>query len=51
MPALCSMIIVMKFSGSWKPRAADRIRPMAAMLDSEMPFVNYYSSVASMEAR
>ncbi len=51
MPARSSMIIVMKLSGSWKPRAADRIRPMAALFDSEMPFVSFHSIVASMDAR
>lgn len=27
------------------------MRPMAALLDSEMPFVSFHSMVASMEAR
>jgi retron-type reverse transcriptase len=51
MPARSSMIMVMKLSGSWKPRAAERIRPMAALFDSEMPLVSFHSIVASMEVR
>jgi hypothetical protein len=37
---------MMKLSGSWKPRAADPIRPMAALFDSEIPFINFHSRVA-----
>jgi hypothetical protein len=44
------MIIVMKLSGSWKPRAAERMRPMAALFDSEIPLVSFHSIVASMDA-
>ena len=35
MPARVSMIIVMKLSGSWKPRAAERIRPTAAVPNAD----------------
>jgi hypothetical protein len=45
------MIMVMKLSGSWNPRAADRIRPMARLFDSAIPFVSFHSRVASMEDR
>jgi hypothetical protein len=31
------MIMAMKLSGWWKPRAAERIRPTAALFDVEMP--------------
>lgn len=51
MPARSSMIMVMKASESWKPRALVRMRPMAALLDSAMPLVSRHSSVASMEGR
>ena len=51
MPARLSMIMVMKLSGLWNPRAADRILPMAALLDSAIPLVNFHSRVASMESR
>ena len=51
MPARSSMVMVMKLSGSWKPRAAERIRPMAALFDSEMPLVSFHSIVASMDVR
>ncbi len=44
MPARLSMIMKMKLSGSWKPRAAERILPMAALFDSEIPLVNFHSS-------
>ena len=43
--------MVMKLSGSWKPRAADRILPIAALFDSEIPLVSFHSIVASMESR
>ena len=43
--------MVMKLSGYRNPRATDRIRAMAALLDSAIPFVNFHSRVASMEAR
>lgn len=50
-PARSSMIMVMKRSGSWNPRALARMRPMAAFVLSAKPFVNFHSSVASREAR
>jgi hypothetical protein len=43
------MIIVMKLSGSWNPRAADRIRSVAALFDSEIPFVNFHSRVGQFK--
>jgi len=48
MPARSS---VRQLSGSWKPRGVERMRPMAALLDSEILLVSLYSSVASMDAR
>ena len=51
MPARSSMIMGMKASAVWKPRALVRRRPMAALLDSAMPFVSRHSMVASIEAR
>jgi hypothetical protein len=41
------MIMVMKLSRSWKPQTAERMRPMAALFDSEMPLVSLHSMVAS----
>lgn len=40
--------MVMKLSGYRNPRATDRIRAMAALLDSAIPFVNFHSRVAWM---
>lgn len=51
MPDRASMIMVMKLSGSRKPLAGDLIRPMAALLDSAMPFVKPHSLVASIDSR
>ena len=51
MPARSSMIMVMKASGSWKPRALARMRPIDALLDSAIPLVSFHSMVASIEAR
>ncbi len=48
MPARLSMIMVMKLSGSWRSRAADRILPMAALSDSEIPSVSFHSSVVAV---
>jgi hypothetical protein len=49
MPARLSTIIVMRLLGSGKPCTAERIRLMAALFDSEMPFVSFHSMVAAME--
>jgi hypothetical protein len=51
MPALSNMILVMKLSGWWKLRAAERIQPMAALFELEIPLVSFHSMVASMECR
>ena len=51
MPARSNMIMVMKASGSWNPRALPRIRPIDALLDSAMPLVSRHSIVASIDAR
>ena len=48
-PARSSMIMVMNASGSWKPRALARMRPIDALLDSAMPLVSFHSMVASIE--
>ena len=50
-PARSNMIMVMKFVGSWKPRALVRSRPIEALFDSAMPLVRRHSMVASMESR
>ena len=50
-PDRSSMIMVMKAWGSWKPRAAERMRPMAALLDSEIPLLSFHSMAASSDAR
>ena len=51
MPAQSSMIMVMKASGLWKPRALVRMRPIDALFDSAMPLVRRHSMVASIEVR
>ena len=51
MPARLSMIILMNASGSWKPRAFARMRPIDALFDSEIPLVSFHSMVASIDVR
>jgi len=51
MPPRTTMIMVLKLSGSWKPRAAERIRPMVALSASEILLVSFHLIVASMEVR
>jgi hypothetical protein len=45
------MIMVMNAWGSWKPLAAERFRPIAALLDSLMPLLSFHSMAASRDGR